>query len=85
MEPILAHDRPKAGQIRVNVASMYLQASAVEDVRERKHDLLRRAHFFAKAALFDFQRCLGRRSKNDEADAQRVVKDIQQTLDGFPP
>jgi len=72
-------DRYGAGQTRFNLALMYRDAAGREAAPARQRDLLRRAEAFAGAALRDYQHYQGRAAQ-DEANAQRLLEDIQAAL-----
>jgi tetratricopeptide (TPR) repeat protein len=72
-------NRYAAGQTRYNLAVMYAQASGREATPARARDLLRRALAYAQASLRDFQHYQGRAAA-DEADAQRLIEIIRQSL-----
>jgi len=74
-------DRYGAGQTRFNMAVMYLQAAGREAAppHVRQRDLLRRAQAYALAALRDYQHYQGR-AADKEANAQRLLEEIQEEL-----
>lgn len=76
-------DRYYAGQVRFNIALMYLEAARRESSPSRQRDLLHRAQAYAQAALRDFQHYQGRAAA-DEADAQQLLDVIAQALTKVP-
>lgn len=78
-----AGNRFGAGQTRFNMAVMYVQAAGREEQPSQQRDSLLRARAYAEAALRDFQQYQGRAAA-DEADAQRLLDNINQALAGLP-
>jgi tetratricopeptide (TPR) repeat protein len=76
-------DRYQAGQVRFNMADMYLQAAGREAAPARQRDLLRRARAYAEAALGDYQHYQGR-AADKEAKAQGLLGLIAQALAKLP-
>ncbi len=72
-----------AGQVRWNIAVMYLDAAERESTPARQRDLLHRAQAYAQAALRDFQHYQGRAAA-DEAKAEELLADIAQALTKLP-
>ena len=68
-----------AGQTRYNLALMYFGSASREESSSRRETLFLRAQTYAAAALRDFQHYEGRAAA-DEADAQKLIDDIQQEL-----
>jgi len=78
-----AGDRFSAGQTRFNMALMYAQAAQRENQPSQQRASLLRAQAYAEAALRDFQHYKGRAAEF-EADAQRLLDDINQALAKLP-
>jgi tetratricopeptide (TPR) repeat protein len=78
-----AGDRYDAGQVRFNMAVMYLQATGHEATPTRQRDLLRRAQAYAQAALRDFKHYEGR-AADWEGKAQQLLAHIAQALAKLP-
>ena len=77
-------NRYGAGQTRINMAVMYLQASRRESTLSRQRDLLHRARAYAQAALRDFQNYQGR-VVADENRAKQVLARIAADLAKLSP
>ncbi len=76
-------NRYHAGQVRYNMALMYLQSASREESTSRRETLFRRAQTYAAAALRDFEHYQGR-AADKEAKAQNLIDRIQQQLDSPP-
>lgn len=72
-------NRYQAGQTRLNMAIMYLDAAERDAAPARRRDLLQRALAYAQAALRDFQHYQGRAAAK-ETKARGLLEHIQRTL-----
>ncbi len=72
-------DRYHAGEVRFNMAVMYMVAAGREETPARQRDLFGRAEAYARAALRDYQHYEGRAAA-DEANARRLLDTIAQAL-----
>ena len=72
--------RFQSGQVRHNIATMYLQSARQSQPVDSQ--LLHRARAYAEAALRDYQSFQGH-AENDESDAMQLIQHITQLLEGL--